>query len=323
MYNLGRRVRKNPIFAPFFALEHHVLKMDSRTDQGCREQGPADLASDMDDQPAEDGRSDVTFAALQVLVVEDDPGDFALVERAIRRMATYEAQITTTGSVDAARKALRLGRFDIILVDHTLHDSTGLSLMPEKGAAALGCPAILVTGLLTSELDATALELGFSACIDKDDITPRVLEALVRQAIEAHRLRQDLAARPRADQRLRVVGSKPRDVIDLEAVLVDTLADLRTEVSIDGSRRLAVSMRLGRRTPKVVGDEGAVVATLQSRLVSWLLASPPDEPLTLRVEEDADVARVVAHGARDGLETNGKTFTLVELPLLHTGRQLS
>jgi len=241
------------------------------------------------------------FRQLQVLVVEDDPADLALIERALRRMTDFEAQITVSGSIAAARQTLRLAPFDVVLVDHALGSESGLGLAPSPAGRGLPCPAILVTGLLTPELKTVALYRGFSACIDKDELTPRILEALVGQAITAHRLQQQV---DRLESQLAAPDLQPTgspDVFDLRGLLLDVVAGLGTGRAGDGERRLTVTLDMSGRGVLVRGDEQEVSAALERVLAKELAGRLPGRSVEIRLEADDAHARILTVEAPEGV----------------------
>jgi CheY-like chemotaxis protein len=241
------------------------------------------------------------FRQLQVLIVEDDPADLALIERALRRMTDFEAQITVSGSIAAARQTLRLAPFDIVLVDHALGSESGLGLAPSPAGRGLPCPAILVTGLLTPELKTVALHRGFSACIEKDELTPRILEAIVGQAITAHRLQQqvDRLESQLTAPDLQQTGSP--DVFDLRGLLLDVLAGLGSGRAGDGERRLTVTLDMTGRGVLVRGDELEVSAALERVLAKELAGRLPGRSVDIRLETDDAHARILTIESPEGV----------------------
>jgi CheY-like chemotaxis protein len=239
-------------------------------------------------------REVAAIRTLHVLVVEDDPADLALIERALRRMTTFDVHITATGTVEAARRALKLSSFDLALVDQTLDDAAGTTLLPAAGARVLGCPAILVTGLLTADLHHEALQRGFSACLEKDELTPRILEAIIGQAITLHALHEQIARlEATAPVTKAVPGAQFPDVCDAEAMLLDAVAGLQTRPDIEIQQAIALSLRLGSAPLLVSAAEGDLLKEIQSRLLAWIFNGGSRGPVNLRVEHDDSEARIV------------------------------
>lgn len=134
---------------------------------------------------------------LRVLVVEDDAGDAAHLDRVLRSMPHYVPHVLHANSVAAARHILATSAFDVLIVDYTIQNDVGTKLAHEFGGQHGRCPVILTSGLLTIEIENAAFASGVAACLDKSDVTPRVLENVIRQAVrglQLHRTVKTLSA---------------------------------------------------------------------------------------------------------------------------------
>lgn len=162
-----------------------------------------------------DGMNDNVAPAprpLRVLVVEDDVGDAAQLDRALRLMPHYVPHVLHAHSVAAARHMLTTSAFDVLIVDYTIQDDVGTKIASEFGGQHGMCPVILMSGLLTADIENAAFASGAAACLDKSDLTPRVLENVIRQAVRGlllHRTVRTLSATQgvidTADQHRRIV----------------------------------------------------------------------------------------------------------------------
>lgn len=274
-----------------------------------------------------DAEAGVSFERLSVLVVEDDPADFALVDRALRRMTRFEAHVTLCGSVESARQALKLTTFDLVLADQSLDDASGLSLMPSGGAGALGCPAILVTGLLTSDLNHAAIDRGFAACIEKDELTPRVLEALIRQTLTGFKLQRQLA-RAGGDGQSNAVTLPEH--ISPHSLLLDAVSELLPQCEVDVPKRLVLTLDFepGSATHLRV-DTLALLRDVQSAMAAWLFGPQDHRTLELKVVPASDEMRIVAKlgaektAAPSPRPAHMEEVTLARIPVTRRSKVLS
>ncbi len=136
---------------------------------------------------------------LRVLIVDDEPGDIALIDRALRRMVRYEVEVASVGSLEAALWALSAEPQDLILVDYSLGADCGTTLVREMTARGRSTPVIVLTSLWTADIEAEVLDAGGIACLLKDDLTPRIMETTVRQSLRGQALERtlhDLTAAP-------------------------------------------------------------------------------------------------------------------------------
>ena len=146
--------------------------------------------------------------SLSVLVVEPSPENAGHVDRVLRRMPWFEAQVTLAGTIEAARFALRAGDIDVVLLDEAA-DSETLAFARELAALAGDPPVILMSTLLATEVEYEALGFGVAACIETSELTPRVIETYIRNALWRRAAQQALptpSAEPAPMEPAHVVG---------------------------------------------------------------------------------------------------------------------
>lgn len=224
----------------------------------------AALAGDRDADPESDEDICCEPPVIDVLVVEDDAADFTHIERCLKLMPRYEARITLAGNLAAGQFAAEKGHFDAILVDYALGHDIGLDLVRSIGPAGTS-PCILVTGSLTNEVEGEALDAGAVACIGKGELTPRLLETVLRQAVQAQEMRRtlDLLGRiPPAHDTSDVAVAKvvpapvaalawPElsaplagvDCVDAQSILVDAIRSARGQQRDPGGHAIEVVLQ--------------------------------------------------------------------------------
>ena len=108
-----------------------------------------------------------------ILVIEDNPGDFALVEEFL--LDQIEAPLISHVPNYKGAKAILSEHdvpFDIILLDLSLPDKTGISLIQDIVEISLSTPVIVLTGYADFAFGVKSLSLGVSDYILKDELTP-------------------------------------------------------------------------------------------------------------------------------------------------------
>lgn len=127
-----------------------------------------------------------------VLVIEDNPGDFALVEEfLLEQIKGLSLQHAKT--YKEARAILSdQGPFDIILLDLSLPDKTGAELIHDIVALSNSTPVVILTGYENVRFGVTALSLGASDYILKDELTPQLLHKSILYSVERKKLSLDL-----------------------------------------------------------------------------------------------------------------------------------
>ena len=130
--------------------------------------------------------------AIRVLLVDDDKEDFMILRSLItslrNRDCCAEYELIWESRYEGALVQVGDYAFDLILVDYSLGDRTGLELLSELRARGINTPVILLTGMGDEWLDTVALKAGVSDYLVKGDFNATVLDRTIRYAIEKHRM---------------------------------------------------------------------------------------------------------------------------------------
>jgi signal transduction histidine kinase len=131
-----------------------------------------------------DNKSDHT-----ILVVEDNPGDFALVEELLFEQIAAPV-ISHVPNFQAAKELLsqRTTPFDVILLDLSLPDKTGLPLIQDMMSISSNAPVIVLTGYADLTFGVRSLSLGVSDYILKDELTALSLYKSIVYSCERKRI---------------------------------------------------------------------------------------------------------------------------------------
>ena len=153
---------------------------------------------------------------LQLLLIEDNPGDATLFERhltATRSASFPPATVTHTESLDEALAALDAEPFDLVLLDLGLPESSGLDTL-DRYTDAIDrideqepVPVVVLTGLRDDTAAIKAIERGAQDYLVKDSVDERVLRRTIRYALERHAQQQELRRQNRRLERFANVVS--------------------------------------------------------------------------------------------------------------------
>jgi len=131
---------------------------------------------------------------ISILVVEDDAGDFGLIQAYIRRtglrrLADGAPLAWASSLVDGVRMATA-ARPDVVLLDLSLSDSTGIATVQMMRSVVPDVPIIVLTGADDHQLAAAALEAGAQDYLVKgqfehDALGRAIRHAVVRQKLES------------------------------------------------------------------------------------------------------------------------------------------
>jgi serine phosphatase RsbU (regulator of sigma subunit) len=153
---------------------------------------------------------------IQVLLVEDDPGDALLVEEHLARCSipfSLTHVTTLAAAVEARRSAV-----DCVLLDLALPDARDLDAL-NPVLQAFDAPVVVLTGFSDHDLGIAAVAAGAEDYLAKNEVDGALLERSVRYAIERYRTRdtarQLLETELRRQENLRLErGLLPRPLLD-------------------------------------------------------------------------------------------------------------
>lgn len=135
---------------------------------------------------------------MNLLVIEDDPGDFGLIQTYARlaKLGGSGGKVSVTWAKTLADGTAtgRSSKPDIVLLDLSLPDSGGLATVQAIHTALPGVPIVVLTGRDDNALASAALQIGAQDYLvkgqfDHDALGRAVRHALVRHALEL-RLRE-------------------------------------------------------------------------------------------------------------------------------------
>jgi hypothetical protein len=115
-----------------------------------------------------------TFQTIKVLLIETTAVDLPIIEQCLRYMSRFECTITQAGTVAAGKFALAADAFDVVITDvHAL----------EVIANAGRVPCLVVTEDPGSDTTRKARMAGALHCLALNDLSPRLLETAISQAL--------------------------------------------------------------------------------------------------------------------------------------------
>ncbi len=122
---------------------------------------------------------------FKILVIEDNPGDFALIEDYLREMIENPVIKQAKTYKDANLQLCASGnRCDVILLDLTLPDKSGTTLITEIIAQCPDVPVIVLTGYADVSFGIKSLSLGVADYLLKDELSPSLLYKSIVYSIE-------------------------------------------------------------------------------------------------------------------------------------------
>jgi len=129
-----------------------------------------------------------------ILVIEDNSGDFALVEEflleQVKKLNLFHAKTYKEARAILSRE--NCSTLNVILLDLSLPDKTGTELITDVVALCNDTPVVILTGYENLRFGVTALSLGVSDYILKDELTPQLLHKSILYSIERKKMNLNL-----------------------------------------------------------------------------------------------------------------------------------
>ncbi len=140
------------------------------------------------------GVIDTLPQALSILVIEDDPGDFGLVDAYLRQAGFWHGsdklQVAWVTTLTEGLAKARQDKPDLVLLDISLPDSTGIPTVRAMSAAFPDTPIVVLTGqddnaLANAALNAGAQDYLVKGQFDQHSLGRAIRYALVRGKLES------------------------------------------------------------------------------------------------------------------------------------------
>ncbi|WP_096607225.1 ATP-binding protein [Calothrix sp. NIES-2100] len=170
---------------------------------------------------------------IHILLVEDSPTDAMLIRQILSRANPSEWQMThverLSEAIDMSRENTRpttddcqtqsgeQQRFDVVLLDLHLPDSTGLDTLKEYRSAIPDISVVVLTGLDDEDLAIQAMTEGAQDYLVKDQITIQRLLRAMRYAIERGEILRKLRD---SEERSRQALAKEQELNELKSNFV-------------------------------------------------------------------------------------------------------
>ena len=126
-------------------------------------------------------------SSFNILVVEDNAGDYILVKEYLEEILT-QSTIFHAETLANAADIIDKTKIDVVLLDLTLPDGMGKDSFMEIYSKAPQIPIIVLTGIGDTDMALETLKLGAQDYIVKDDSSPTVLAKSIQYGIERSKI---------------------------------------------------------------------------------------------------------------------------------------
>jgi PAS domain S-box-containing protein len=213
----------------------------------------------------------MTDAPINLLLVEDSPGDVLLLRVMLNARQMGKFALTRVGCMREAVQHLAVNPVDILLLDLGLPDAFGLGVVRQAHAAAPRVPLIVMTGLEDELLADQALQEGAQDFLVKGQIeTPSLLRA-IRYATQRKKAEVEIQ---KAHESAEAANHAKDDLLaKLQAAQVETEMFLRSIPSIligIDAQGIITRWNLTASNTFGVDDRGATGLMIENCGIRWL-----------------------------------------------------
>lgn len=157
-------------------------------------------------------------AKLHILVIEDNAGDFLLIEDYLSEAFQNTTIINATTLSKAKQIISETAEISIILLDLALPDASGDKLVKEIVAVADAVPIIVLTGFDDKDFGVKSLYLGISDYLYKGELNATHLRKSILYSVEREIIRSKLNQSEDNYRKLFDLGPSPQWVFDMETL---------------------------------------------------------------------------------------------------------
>ena len=125
---------------------------------------------------------------IKALLIEDNPADAALMGEALAAAEGVEVELTTAGRLSLGLTMMCGTDFDVLLLDLSLPDSSGLQTLERAQAREPDLPIVVLTGLADENVAIGAVQRGAQDYLVKNRVDTATLTRTILYSIQRHRI---------------------------------------------------------------------------------------------------------------------------------------
>jgi PAS domain S-box-containing protein len=129
---------------------------------------------------------------LQVLLIEDNPGDVRLIREMLAELQDETFIVTIASTLAAGLQHLILNHFDIVLLDLNLPDSFGVDTLMKVRTNFPSVPVVVLTGFDDQSRGVQYVQAGAQDYLVKGILDGNLLSRSIRYSIERYRIENAL-----------------------------------------------------------------------------------------------------------------------------------
>ena len=128
---------------------------------------------------------------ISLLIVEDNSADVMLIREYLSEKEDVTYEIKEAGSLESGLSLMSHHDFDVVLLDLSLPDSSGLETVRRVVTGFPEIAVIVLTGLQDEETALQAVRYGAQDYLEKQALSPIILHKAIAYAIERKKVMQE------------------------------------------------------------------------------------------------------------------------------------
>lgn len=130
---------------------------------------------------------------IKVLLIEDNYADARLIELYLKEQYSNTCALTRSACLAEGLEQIKMKDFDIIIVDLSLPDSSGIDTFKEVYTFALEKPVLVLTGMEDEEIGISTVKMGAQDFLIKGKLNSRLLKRAIDYSIERFKMLNSLS----------------------------------------------------------------------------------------------------------------------------------
>ncbi|MFB6284343.1 MAG: ATP-binding protein [Halobacteria archaeon] len=201
---------------------------------------------------------------IEVLVVEDNPNDYRLIERTLSGSSSAflpaKVSVFHAGNLNEAADIYREKDIELVLLDLGLPESSGAETFERAKKKISNVPFVVLTGLKDEKTALQLLQEGAQDYINKDSISEENLVRSVRYAMEREEREKKLRE---SNERLEILNRILRHDIKNDVQVLIGCADILTErVDEENKTQVTQISRISQHILELTEDSRNFIETV-------------------------------------------------------------
>ena len=128
----------------------------------------------------------------RILIIEDNFKDVRLIQEMLKEIPSFSFEFKHVERLDEGLKSIENDKFDVLLLDLNLPDSTGIETFIESYKHAPHLPIVILSGAADEEAAVDAVHEGAQDYLMKGEVDGKLLARSIFYAIERKQIEEEL-----------------------------------------------------------------------------------------------------------------------------------